>query len=284
MKLRILLLATPFVAGCGGAITLSPTQTATPKPNFVVFDATAYIGQPDLTKFGMVTAVSISPFDLWDGDGVDESNPPNPHNPVLLPILQQANSSQATAYIDIENWPVSGVAPSVIAEDVQKYVTTIKSLQEIAPEAKIGFYGVAPIRDYWDVVNGGPGSPQYTAWQEENDVVAPIAKQADVLFPSIYTIDSDQNAWKTYAIAQIKEARRIAPGKPVYAFLYMRYTDETIGDYIPADYWRMELETMRQYADGVVIWGGWGPNGWEQWDGNAPWWIETQAFLKELGY
>jgi hypothetical protein len=39
----------------------------------------------------------------------------------------------------------------------------------------------------------------------------------------------------------------------------------------------MELETARQSADGIVIWGGFQ----QTWDNDAPWWLETQKFLKE---
>jgi hypothetical protein len=259
--------------GCGSSGPI-------PNSNFVVWDGTAYIGKPDLSNLGMVPITSISEYEMWGGDGIDESNPPDPQT--ISPILQQLNDSNGTAFIDIESWPVYGSDPAVIAESIRKYLGTIKSFQQVAPSAKLGYYGVAPIRDYWNVLSG-PGSTSYKAWQKRNDVVAPIAAQADVLFPSIYTFYPDKAGWKKYAIAQIKEARRIAPGKPVFAFLWPRYElNGGPSNYMPADYWRMELETIRQYADGVVIWGGWGPDGWEQWDENAPWWQQTQAFLTEL--
>jgi hypothetical protein len=40
----------------------------------------------------------------------------------------------------------------------------------------------------------------------------------------------------------------------------------------------MELETAKQYADGVVIWCGWT----ETWDNNASWWLVTQQFMAEI--
>ena len=48
--------------------------------------------------------------------------------------------------------------------------------------------------------------------------------------------------------------------------------------YLPDAYWKMELETAKQYADGVVIWGGWT----ETWDNNASWWLDTQQFMTEI--
>jgi hypothetical protein len=82
------------------------------------------------------------------------------------------------------------------------------------------------LREELFTTDSAPDSPQFKAWQA-NDAVAPIAAQADVLFPSIYTFYPDENGWQTYAIAQIKEARRIGPGKPVYVFLWPQFEDAT---------------------------------------------------------
>ena len=260
------------LCGCG----TSGSPAVNPNPNFVVWDGTAYLGKPDLTSLGMIPITSLSTALLWGGDGKDTTDPPNPQT--ISSLLEQANLSKATAFLDIESWPVVSDDPSVVADSVHKYLVTMQSFEQFAPSAKFGFYAVAPIRDYWDAISG-PGSAQYIAWQQRNDDVAPIAMQADILFPSIYTFYPDEAGWKKYAIAQIQEARRIAPGKPVYAFLWNQYEVEGTGsNYLPPDYWRMELETVRQYADGVVIWGGYQQN----WDPSAPWWQETESFLKEL--
>jgi hypothetical protein len=247
-----------FSLGCGVNSYNPP-----PNPNFVVWDATLYQGKPDLQQFGMRPLTGLYSSSLWSG--TDWTNPPSPQN--VNGLLQ---ASPGTAFLDIENWSTDAPA------NVQKYLQTIQSFEQFAPTLKFGYYGVSPIRDYWDALDG-PGSSQYQAWQARNDAVAPIAAQANVLFPSIYTFYPDENGWQTYAIAQIKEARRIGPGKPVYVFLWPQFEDPTEG-YLPSDMWRMELETARQYADGAVIWGG----SQQTWDNNAPWWLETQSFLEEI--
>ena len=86
------------------------------------------------------------------------------------------------------------------------------------------------------------------------------------------------------ALAQLNAAR--AYGKPVYAFLWPRFHDSNRllgGRYIGDDYWRMELDTARRYADGIVLWGGWDEGRPAQWDENAPWWRVTKGFLQEDG-
>ncbi|MGA8728521.1 MAG: hypothetical protein WB608_07200, partial [Terracidiphilus sp.] len=258
------------ICGCGtGRLNHEPS------PNFVVFDATLYQGKPDLTSTGIKSLTALYSSYLWPPLN-DRSSPPDPNT--VNSILQQAETSSGTVFLDIENWPLNQ-SPSMRTESIQKYLITLQSFEQFAPSLKFGYYSVAPEGDYYDAISG-PNSPQYKAWQSRNDSVAPIATQAAALFPSIYTFYPNQNAWKTYAIAQIAEARRIAPGKPVYVFLWPQYDLQgAVGDYLPIDYWAMELETARQYADGIVIWGGYG----ETWNNDAPWWLETQDFMRENG-
>jgi hypothetical protein len=44
----------------------------------------------------------------------------------------------------------------------------------------------------------------------------------------------------------------------------------------------VELLTVRQYADGLVIWGGWGTGGPQPWDEDTPWWQVTKRFLSRI--
>ncbi len=266
--------------GCGsgaavgsGTGTTQPTTASKPNPNFLVWDATLFQAKPDLSGLGIKPLTGLYASQLWTSSG-NSANPPDPRT--VETLLQQATASTGVVFIDIENWPLDG-SSTVFASSRQKYMDTLQAFQAFSPSLKFGYYSVAPLRDYWDAI-GGSDSPAYKVWQARNDEVAPIAGRADVLYPSIYTFYTDRDGWKKYAIAQIEESHRIGPGKPVYVFLCPQFeVNGVLGDYLPADYWRMELETARQYADGVVIWGGWK----QAWDSNAPWWTETQSFLKE---
>jgi hypothetical protein len=125
---------------------------------------------------------------------------------------------------------------------------------------------------------------EYQSWREENDQLRSLAGAVDVLFPSLYTMYPDQAGWRKYAIAQIEEARRYGNGKPVYVFLWPQYHESNLilgGRYLPADYWLFELMTAKEYADGIVIWGGWSSdNRPVEWDENAAWWKVTKEFMK----
>lgn len=274
---RILLLAVFAFANLGSA------QTPSPRPSFPVFDAASggFSQAPDLKSYGLKPITVVYPNFMWPGDKVTDATS-LPDRSRIIALEQVASQSSNLLAIDIEHWPLTG-PPATTADSVNKYRTVLNWFRVSAPPGlKIGFYGVAPIRDYWDVVLQGKGSPRYTAWQKQNDAVAPIAQSVDVLFPSIYTFYDDQKGWQTYAIAQIAEARRYAGGKPVYVFLWPQYhgSNKVLGNtFLPGAYWRMELETARKYADGIVIWCC---STHEKWNGNAPWWLETQAFLTEV--
>jgi Hyaluronidase len=269
------------LAGCAAhrVVTTAPPPVApAPQAKFMVFDALLYKSKPNLAQFGL-TPISVEyPGVLWPKTSPDMQNVPDAT--VVQKLAAGASQSAGMAVVDIEQWAVTG-DPVTIAQSVSKYQQTMQMFKQDAPSVQFGYYATAPIRDYWSVM-AGPQSAAYKGWQKQNDAVAPIAEQADALFPSLYTFYADPAGWQKYAIANIAEARRIAPGKPVYVFLWPQYDASTGaqgGDYLPDDYWKMELETAKQYADGIVIWGGWT----ETWDNNASWWLETQQFMTEIG-
>jgi hypothetical protein len=251
-------------------------RPANPKQDFRMFDATFYQQKPDLRRYGIKPVSVVMWGKLWPPGG-DIANLPDKEQ--VRRAALEASSPDAITVLDIEQWPLSGT-PAKLAESARKYQTLIQWFKEAAPAAKVGYYGVAPGRDYWASLQPVE-SPRYLAWQKQNDVMAPVARRADMLCPSVYTLFEDQNDWAKYAIAQIREARRYSAAKPVYMFLWPQYhpTDKKLaGTYISGDYWRMELEIARKYADGVMLWGGYQ----QKWDESAPWWLETKQFLQSF--
>jgi hypothetical protein len=263
------------------AVLLGPSsvqgQTVSASHPFPVFDATGFGQKPDLTQYGLKRITVVYPAFMWDSS--NEANLPERNR--VSAFARLASQSTDLLVIDIEEWPVVG-DPATIAESIKKYQAIIQWFKMPEPTLKVGLYGVPPIRDYWDSLQE-VGSPRYVAWQKENDNLASVAHLADVLFPSVYTFYEDRTGWSKYAVAQIKEARRYAGGKPIYVFLWPQYesSDSKLANtFLPGDYWRMELETARKYADGIVIWCC---SNRQAWDDKAPWWMETQGFMKEIG-
>jgi Hyaluronidase len=277
VRLGLSMLTLLTLAGCSAHRLITVAPPTAPQAKFLIFDATLYQAKPDLTQSGL-TPISVDyGASLWPGKSPDFQSVPD--ETVVRTLASDASQSTGIAVVDIEQWQVVG-DPATVAQSLDKYQTTLQMYQSDAPSLQVGYYSVAPLRDYWDAL-AGPQSAGYLAWQQKNDKVARIAQQANALFPSAYTFYTDQVGWQQYAIAQIAEARRIAPDKPVYLFLWPQYDDGKGGqggDYLPDAYWKMELETARKYGDGVVIWGGWT----HTWDSKASWWLTTQEFITEI--
>ena len=183
--------------------------------------------------------------------------------------------------LDIEHWPLEDATFAQAAVD--NYITVLDWFRKSAPaDQDVGYYGMVPIRDYWRAIKGDE-HPKYKDWQEENDRLVEFAAEVDVLFPSIYTFYEDQEGWLTYAKAQIDESRRIAPDKKILAFIWPEYhpsNDSRAGEPIEADYWRVQLDFLREHADGVVIWTIDTTKAIEFAD-IPPWWDETVEFIEE---
>ena len=245
---------------------------------FPIFDATGFAQKPDLSQYGLKRLPVVYPAYMWDSKALSAQTDLPDRNRVNA-FAQLAAQSSNILVVGIEQWPLEG-DPQTVAASVVKLQTVIRWFKGPEPSMKVGFYGFPPLRDYWDSVQP-EGSPRYKSWQAKNQSLAPIAQLSDVLFPSLYTFYEDRSGWTKYAIAEIREARRFAGGKPVYVFLWPQYeaTGKLANTFLPGDFWRMQLETASKYADGIVIWCC---TGRQTWDDKAPWWLETQKFAKQI--
>ena len=247
---------------------------------FPVFEALLYRNKPDLAKLGVAPVNIAYGSDLW---GEAESRQEIPRQDRIDKIVREG-ASGGRLIIDIEHWPLRGDRV-IVTESIQKYVATLQRFRAAAPSWKIGFYGMVPQRSYWQAL-APENSNRYRRWQRENDTAREIADHADILFPSLYTFYADQRGWVLYATANLREARRIAPQKPIYCFLWPQFHDSTrlAYEFIPVEYWREELQTCRRLADGIVLWGGVGENRqmnrYLEWDNDAPWWRATMQFIQ----
>lgn len=262
---------------------IGEAEPVSEQKQFIVFDGLLYANKPDFAKYGIQPLSIIYPGQF----GNDWFKTPTrlPEKDAVQQVSRQAQAKAGHAAIDIEHWPLHGDGQEV-GRSILKFLTVLGWFKEAAPGLNVGFYGAPPIRDYWRVMKG-PLSKEWGAWKQENDALRSLADAVDTLYPSLYTFYSDQEAWVRFARAQIEEARRYGKGKPVYVFLWPQYhnSNRTLaGTHLPADYWQLELETARQYADGIILWGGWGNNNRPaNWDDDAAWWKVTKDFMKTVG-
>jgi hypothetical protein len=241
---------------------------------FQIFEALLFTNKPDLSTQGLKPAAVVAP-DRWlqPGQSVDLV----PDQSSVRIGLRSSGAAAGILVLDQEDWPQQG-PPAVVGASVSKFLTLLSSVRAVGFSGPVGYYGVIPIIDYWRAI-GLPNSKPYQAWQAENDLFQPVADAVDVLFPSLYTFYDDQSGWTKYAIANLSEARRLARGKPIYAFIWPQYHDSNpkLGlTFIPGKFWTLQLQTLAKYADGVVIWGGWQ----KVWDERSEWWQATRQFMR----
>jgi hypothetical protein len=260
---------------------IEPTVSAAiPRP-FVVFDGTLFHSKPDLSRYGVMPLkiIYVSEFGEQWYNSAARMQLPDEHK--VKQLAREMGVKESLVVIDIEHWPLTG-DPRTVDESVRKYQQIARWFHEATPALRIGFFGIIPMAAYgWSL--RGPESSEYKKWQQVNDRLIPLAQEVEVVLPHTYTYYPDETAWVRFAVENIKEARRY--GKPVYVFLWPQYTEQAgslAGKDVPPAYWRLQLETIRKHADGVVIWGGWGTNGPEPWNEDAPWWQATKRFISRI--
>jgi hypothetical protein len=259
---------------------IEPTATASVSRPFVIFDATLYKDKPPLDAYHIRSIALLYESRLFVANQSPAAMPPEV---IVRSLASGLRDSAESVVLDIERWPLKGDGVAV-QSTVAKFLSVLSWVKAEAPGVPFGVYGTVPIPDYWRAIRD-PTSEEFRSWQQDNDRLEGISDRVDALYPSIYTFYMDRQGWVTYAIAQITEARRKAKGKPVYAFLWPQYheSNRLLGlRPLDPDYWELQLNTVYQHADGVVIWGGWGDNGPESWNEEAPWWQATKRFLRRI--
>lgn len=248
--------------------------------SFLIFDGTLYRNKPDLSKHGIKPIVIID-RGIWPLGGDKDAAP----DPVLVKIVvDKLEHSAAPIVLDFESYPLTG-SEETVKSSMSMMTSIIVAFKGAAPHRRFGFYGTLPLRDYWRAT-AGTGTSKYIQWQAENDKLHTLEQHVDALFPSLYTFYEDEAGWIKYATAQICEARRLSQ-KPVYVFLWPEYHDSNRklgGTPVDPKFWEVQLETVSNLADGVVIWGGWdyAKSYPVEWDENAGWWQKTKQFARRL--
>jgi len=245
---------------------------------FRIFDATAYVGRPDLSRYG-IEPIHIVDRGLWP-EGAGRSGPPDPA--LVRRYVESLPRDNAPIVLDIEHYDLTGSddAARIALTDLRRLAAAFRA---IAPDRQIGFYAIMPIPDFAPVL-AGAGSAQHRAWQRQNDRLRSLQGSVTMLFPSAYTNNRDQAAWAAGAAGQICEARRLS-SKPIYLFIWPEFHDSSPlrGQYLDAEFWRLQLETAYRLADGVVIFGGYDiqADHPRNWNPQAPWYAPTLAFIRE---
>ncbi|MGJ7575682.1 hypothetical protein ACSFBX_34555 [Variovorax sp. RB2P76] len=247
------------------------------KRPFTVVQTMRYKGGVDLSADGVRYNPIIYEIALVPNLASDEPASPEALKRVLAPIVH----GPLPTVLDIERWTIDTPDPERRQANIEKLVDVLKRVRKARPDMQFGYYGEVPVRIYWRMVDSAHPK-QRAAWQERNDQgLRGLIPHVDAIFPSLYSFDDDAQRWEFNAREILTEARKF--GKPMYCYLWPQFHSNNkalAGQYVPRELWRLELETCRELADGIVIWDH-APN--VEWNPQAPWWQETMAFLHAHG-
>ncbi|MCW9712989.1 hypothetical protein LQ318_08730 [Aliifodinibius salicampi] len=252
---------------------------------FKVFDGTRYVPQPwPLDNYGLSPLRIAYPPSLWGQSTSElEGTTTMPDQEKLARIVRDATGNGTRdMVINIEHWPLEGDQETVQA-NLDRFMTVVDWVKAEDPDMQVGFYGVPPIRSFWNSTKN-VDSGSYQEWKQQNEDLQLLADKVDAFYPSLYTFNDDKEYWVKEAKAQIEMARHLNGDNPVYVFLwpqYHPYYEEFGGRFIEQDFWELQLQTARKYADGIVLWMP--RKDKEDWDNDAPWWVATRQFMVDLG-
>lgn len=268
-----------FMMGVATAFSSPYTLAA----EFRVFKTTSGYDHPDFQQYNIGQVTPTYRAALYGTYRSDDAIFGSVNEQAIRRAVAGVNAS-GLVFFDVEHLLHlgGGVKHGSFEENVQKLKQMADIAHDANPNVKMGFYSILPARNYWAPNKNDPQA--LAKWREYNVSMKPVADKVDVIFPSLYTFYDDPEGWVKYAKANIAEAKKY--GKPVYALVWHQYhgsNDKLGGKLIPGDFWRLQLETIKEAgADGVILWGT-RQNQEPSVKQDAPWWQETKKFIANLG-
>jgi hypothetical protein len=260
----------------GSLVGLAPSVAYADKP---IFNGFRYNKMPSFAGCGLSTIKIFYEGELFGGKSKSQPNISQLKNVIVPQILKK---KWDYVVIDIEVWDE--------ITEMDKLILAMKTIRNgvraKGGKSKLGYYMMLPEKNWNAPVSGQSGKNR--AWQSNNDKLKRLAKEVDVIFPSLYTMFDNKGDWVRYAKANIAEAKQY--GKPVFPFIWPQIHNWNKSDgqkYMSASFWKTQLQTVHSLSNGVVIWGSMttkkGRRGWDTWRSGMPWWEVTKDFAKANG-
>ena len=244
-----------------GAASSAAGQASRPS-RFEIFDNLHNPNKPDLTSAGLGGCNIVYAGHVWPGAEKSPAYGTLPAEAAYKGAVRAQTKVAGPVVLDFEKLALSG-QPEVAQAHFELFMTLVRWTHEAVPGHPVGFYGHGLFPE-------APGK-EYAAQ------AARLAASVDAFFPSMYTFDTNRDAWRKKAEGLVLAAHRIAPGKPVYFYVWPQFHGGTHA-VLSGDQWAFELDAARDVgANGVVLWSG---TRTPPWDDAAPWWQATLAFLK----
>jgi hypothetical protein len=242
-------------------VLLSHPSLADDGRGFPVYDNMFFTGEPGTAAQGLLSLNIIYGGEIWPAGTAYGSLPERAR---FAALVARHSRKPGPIVLDIEKLPLEGDR-----ETIARRLHVLESLADwahaAAPGRVVGYFGYNTLTDV------KPANWRYAQ---------ALARHVDALFPHMYTHADDRTAWARRAAREVREARSLAEGKPVYLYLWPQYDAHTPKQFqwIAGDYWRFQLETARRCSDGVVLWG----TRFYDWNVASGWWDATIAFIQGL--
>jgi len=253
-----------------------PAPAAVAKPTtFTVYDNMGNTGKPDTRAAGLAPCLVVYIDGGNHGGGPNAAPDEKQYKELIgkyarskyaiwmnpketnIPLFD-ANQALGPIILDYEGPRLSGPRETV-EKNFRTFMNLVKWTHEAAPGRPVGYYGHGLFPE--------AVGKEYAAEAKE------LAHSVDAFFPSMYTFNDNRAGWKNQLDGLLREAHQIAPGKPVYPYLWAHYHGAP--EMLPADYVKFQLDAAKAGgANGVVFWSGRNP-----WDNSTNWWEEVVKFV-----
>ncbi|MCK9606705.1 MAG: hypothetical protein M0R33_09700 [Methylomonas sp.] len=248
---------------------------------FEMFIHTGYKNTPDFSKYGFSKSTIIYEQQIYGPKETRDDISKQNLNKISAIVL---TDNSGVVILDIEHWFKNWgrKSNSQKKEVINRYSNTLDELRMAHPGHKFGYFGVVPAWAHRDIISS---QKLLSKWFDENEFRKSLVESVDVLYPSLYTHDENPEEWKAKAILVLAKAKEIANGRKVIPFIWPNYSEMSVehkygNRELPVSYWRMQMEFLKDSADGFVIWNGaLGSKG--NWVESMPWWIETKDFVRD---
>jgi len=218
------------------------------------------VHKPDTAALGMVHCNIVYLDQRTKKKGYDAI----PDEPAFKAMVRKEYAVPGPLVLDMESLDLKGDAAT---KNIKIFINLVQWSHEAAPGSVVGYYGHGLFPN--------PPDKQHAMQAKK------LADAVDAFFPSMYTFDDDRVKWKSKLETLIEGAHRIAPGKPVYPYIWPQYHEGTPKalQFVSGDYWTYQLRTLRASGvNGIVIWF---PTR-KDWPIHEPWWQTTVKFAGEL--
>jgi hypothetical protein len=229
-----------------------------------LFDRLSVADKPDLTSLGIEKFMLLTGHFFFDKgpdgqyirDRVSES--------VIQERVQRKLTDEDMFYtLNLEDWPLD-LSLEEAYEAIEKLKEAANLFHKHNPNLMLGYYRLMPMREL-NKAYRGEGSESYVEWQERNTLIAEALEDSiDILFPSVYVLHlgesgtTTEERWASYVEENIREARRIADGKPVLTFSAIYYHPNAESnvkrwEWLEPELVLYQLLFLRSRVDGVVL-------------------------------